>query len=131
MDIKLIDFQVHGDERGGLVALEKNKNIPFRVQRVYYLFNTVKGVVRGLHAHKTLRQLTVAIKGSCHFKLDDGKESRELTLDDPSKGLYLGPGIWREMSLFSRDCVLLVLADQLYDESDYIREYDLFIRSKQ
>ncbi len=126
MDIKFIQFQSHGDKRGSLVSLEQNKNIPFDIKRVYYLFDTKGGVRRGFHAHKKLKQLAVVLKGSCRFLLDDGKEKIELLLDNPAQGLYIESFIWREMFDFSEDCVLMVLADSLYDECDYIRDYDEF-----
>ncbi|QQQ12295.1 MULTISPECIES: sugar 3,4-ketoisomerase [Aeromonas] len=127
MQIKLIPLQAHGDERGSLIALEEGKNIPFPVKRVYYLFNTREGVSRGFHAHKALKQVAIAVRGSCRFVLDDGKERVEVLLDNPAQGLLIESFMWREMHDFSDDCVLMVLADQLYDESDYIRDYEKFI----
>ncbi|MDX7688321.1 FdtA/QdtA family cupin domain-containing protein [Aeromonas caviae] len=127
MQIKLIPLQAHGDDRGSLIALEEGKNIPFPVKRVYYLFNTKEGVSRGFHAHKALKQVAIAVRGSCRFVLDDGKERVEVLLDNPAQGLLIESFMWREMHDFSDDCVLMVLADQLYDESDYIRNYNEFI----
>ncbi|MBQ4677650.1 WxcM-like domain-containing protein [Aeromonas hydrophila] len=129
MQIKLIPLQAHGDDRGSLIALEEGKNIPFPVKRVYYLFNTKEGVRRGFHAHKTLKQVAIAVRGSCYFVLDDGNERAEVLLDNPAQGLLIESFMWREMYDFSEDCVLMVLADQLYDESDYIRDYTLFIEA--
>lgn len=128
MDIKLLPLQKHGDERGSLIALEEGRNVPFTVRRVYYMFETKAGVRRGFHAHKTLKQLVVAVRGSCRFLLDDGREQIELLLDHPAQGLLVESMIWREMYDFSEDCVLMVLADALYDEDDYIRDKDEFIR---
>lgn len=128
MDIKLIQFQSHGDDRGSLVSLETNENIPFDIKRVYYLFNTEDKVRRGFHAHKKLKQLAVVLKGSCRFLLDDGTEKIELLLDNPAQGLFIESFVWREMFDFSDDCVLMVLADSVYDESDYIRDYEEFIK---
>lgn len=127
MDIKFIQFQSHGDDRGSLVSLEQNQNIPFDIKRVYYLFNTKDKVRRGFHAHKKLKQLAIVLKGSCRFLLDDGSEKIELLLDNPAQGLYIESFMWREMFDFSEDCVLMVLADSLYDETDYIRDYDIFL----
>ncbi|WP_413490522.1 sugar 3,4-ketoisomerase [Shewanella baltica] len=127
MEIKLIPLQAHGDDRGSLIALEEGINIPFSVKRVYYLFNTKDGVRRGFHAHKTLKQLAIVVRGSCCFLLDDGKEKVEVLLDNPAKGLLIESFMWREMYDFSDDCVLMVLADQLYDESDYVRDHDAFL----
>lgn len=123
MQIQLLQLQTHGDDRGSLVALERGKNVPFEIKRVYYLFGTKTDVRRGYHSHKSLNQLVVAVIGSCRFLLDDGNERIELCLDNPSQGLVIGPRIWHEMYDFSDDCVLMILADQLYDESDYIRNY--------
>lgn len=130
MEIKIIPLQTHGDERGSLIALEEGRNIPFPVKRVYYLFNTKDGVRRGFHAHKTLKQVAIAVRGTCRFLLDDGCERVEVMLDNPAQGLLIESFMWREMYDFSEDCVLMVLADQLYDESDYIRDYDAFLKEK-
>lgn len=127
MQIKLIPFQSYGDERGALVALEEGNNIPFAIKRVYYIFKTKEGVRRGFHAHKQLKQVAIAVRGSCRFVLDDGNERVDLLLDNPTQGLLIESFMWREMYDFSDDCVLMVMADQLYDESDYIRDYSLFL----
>jgi dTDP-4-dehydrorhamnose 3,5-epimerase-like enzyme len=124
MQIKLIQLQRHGDERGSLVALEDQKNVPFAIRRVYYMFGTQAGVRRGFHAHRALNQLAIVVRGSCRFHLDDGTEKIEITLDNPAQGLFLPPLLWHEMYDFSDDCVLMVLADAHYDEADYIRNYD-------
>ena len=127
MKIEIIDFEIKRDERGGLIALEGNKNIPFDIKRVYYIFDTKDGVRRGYHAHKNLQQILVCLHGSCKILLDDGKERSEVTLNFPDKGLLIESMIWREMFDFSSDCVLMVLADGFYDEEDYIRDYSNFI----
>ncbi|HDX8443074.1 sugar 3,4-ketoisomerase [Aeromonas hydrophila] len=129
MLIKLVDFGVLGDERGSLIALESNNQIPFDIQRVYYLYGTKPGVARGFHAHKKLKQLAVCIKGSCRFVMDDGSNKQEVILSTPDKGLLIDAMQWHEMYDFSDDCVLLVLANQPYDESDYIRDYSKFIEA--
>lgn len=127
MQIKFIQLQTHGDDRGSLVALEQDKNIPFEIKRVYYMFNTKEHVRRGFHAHRKVKQVIISVRGSCRFLLDDGKEKINTLLDTPSQGLLVESLIWREIYDFSDDCVLLVLADSLYDETDYIRSYDDFI----
>ena len=129
MEIKRIDLQKHGDDRGMLIALEETKNVPFEIKRVYYMFATQPGVRRGFHAHRNLKQLAIAVRGSVRFHLDDGVDTAEVLLNDPAKGLLLNRMIWREMYDFSDDCVLMVLADQLYDANDYIRDYDEFMNS--
>ncbi|EAW2501527.1 WxcM-like domain-containing protein, partial [Salmonella enterica subsp. enterica] len=109
-----------------LISLERDKNIDFEIRRVYYIFDTKQGVVRGFHAHKNLKQLIIPVKGSCRFILDDGYERVSILLDNPSQGLLVNSLIWREMSDFSDDCVLMILASNEYDESDYIRDYEVF-----
>ena len=121
-------FQPHGDDRGQLVSLEEYNDIPFRIKRVYYMYNTVEGVVRGKHAHKKLEQILVCISGSCKIKLDNGKETKVVVLEKPYEGLYVSNDMWREMYDFSQDAVLVVFASELYDESDYIRDYEEFLR---
>lgn len=120
-------FQPHGDERGQLVALEEYKDIPFGIKRVYYMYDTVEGVVRGKHAHKTLEQILVCIHGSCKILLDDGKEKKIVPLEKPYEGLYVSNSMWREMYDFSEDAVLMVLASDVYKEEDYIRDYEQFL----
>ena len=127
MKIEIINFDIKGDERGSLISLEENKNVPFDIKRVYYIFNTVEGIRRGFHAHKKLKQVLVCVAGSCKILLDDGKSKEEVSLDNPNKGLLIESIIWREMFDFSPDCVLMVLADEVYDESDYFRDYQQFL----
>jgi len=128
MEIKRYSFEAHGDERGQLVALEEMKNIPFEIKRVYYMYDTIPGVSRGHHAHKKLEQILICVHGSCKVLLDNGSEKEVVILDKPNEGIYISNDIWREMFDFTEDAVLMVLASELYDESDYIRNYDDFIR---
>lgn len=128
MEVIKYAFQRHGDDRGMLVALEEGKEIPFDVKRVYYMYDTVEGVRRGFHAHKCLQQILICVHGSCKIHLDNGKETAEVDLDNPYEGLYISNDMWREMYDFSPDAVLMVLASELYDESDYIRNYDDFLK---
>ncbi|MBO4400889.1 MAG: WxcM-like domain-containing protein [Selenomonadaceae bacterium] len=121
-------FQPHGDSRGQLVALEELKDIPFQIRRVYYMYDTGAGVVRGRHAHRSLEQILICIHGSCKILLDDGREKKVVPLERPCEGLYVANDMWREMYDFSPDAVLLVLASELYDEKDYIRDYDEFLK---
>lgn len=124
--IEIINFKINGDERGSLIALEGESHVPFSIRRVYYIFGTKPGVRRGFHAHKDLLQIAICVSGSCKFLLDNGRESCEVTLDSPEKGLLIKQMVWREMFDFSEDCVLMVLASQHYDEDDYIRDYKEF-----
>jgi len=127
MGHKIVDFKTLGDERGSLIALEENYNTPFAIKRVYYIFDTKDGVRRGYHAHLDLKQMAICVKGSCKFLLDNGSTKEHIELNSPNKGLLIEGLIWREMYDFSEDCVLMVLADEHYDENDYIRDYDDFI----
>ncbi len=126
--IKLIQFPLLGDERGSLIALESGAQVPFEIRRVYYIFRTMPGVARGFHAHKRLRQVAICVSGKCRMVLDDGNRREEVWLDSPDKGLLIDSFMWREMHDFSGDAVLMVLASDLYDEEDYIRNYDDFLK---
>ena len=124
----LINFEIKGDYSGSLIAIENKKNIPFDIKRVYYIFGTAQNVVRGRHAHKNLEQVIICVSGSCDFILDDGKERKTINLNNPAQGLYIKNNVWREFTNFSEDCVVIVLASQFYDENDYIRDYNEFLR---
>ena len=126
--VQLISFPALGDDRGSLVALEGEKTVPFAIQRVYYMFGTKLDVSRGFHAHKKLQQVAVCVTGRCRMVLDDGQKREEVWLDSSIKGVSLPPMVWHEMHDFSPDCVLLVLASEHYDEADYIRNYEDFLR---
>lgn len=126
--IQWTHFPPLGDDRGSLVALEAGINIPFEIKRVYYIFGTQQGVARGFHAHRNLKQVAVCVTGKCRMILDDGKTREEVWLESPTQGLVISELIWREMYDFSEDCVLLVLASEHYDESDYVRDYDEFLQ---
>ncbi|MDJ0625423.1 MAG: FdtA/QdtA family cupin domain-containing protein [Candidatus Caenarcaniphilales bacterium] len=123
---ELIDFTVKGDQRGSLVAIENFKDIPFEIKRVYYVFGTKLNLKRGKHAHSKLQQVLICVSGTCKIELDDGKEKIITNLNKPSLGLYIGSLIWREIFDFSPECVLLVLASDIYDEDEYIRDYSRF-----
>ena len=124
----MASFPMHGDDRGQLIAIEQQIDIPFEIKRVYYIFDTLSNVRRGFHAHKELQQVLICTSGECKILLDDGKEKMTVHLNSPSVGLYISGCIWREMYDFSPCAVLMVLASEHYDESDYIRKYDEFIK---
>lgn len=126
--VNQIDLKIIGDERGKLIALEGRRDLNFDIKRAYYIFDTKPGVVRGLHAHKKLQQLAICVTGQCRMVLDDGKKREDFWLHSPHQGLLINSMIWREMHDFSENCVLLVLADALYDENDYIRDYEVFLK---
>ena len=111
---------------GNITIVEGNKNVPFDVKRIYYLYDIPGGEDRGGHAHKELRQLIVAASGSFNVLLDDGLNKKVVTLNRPDYGLIVVPGIWRELMEFSSGAICLVLASDIYLESDYLREYSIF-----
>ena len=127
MITELQEFKVLGDHRGQLVALEANRQIPFDVKRVFYIYGTQEGVPRGNHSHYKTKQFLVAVNGSCKVTLDNGKEKETFDLNKPNLGLFQDALIWGSMHDFSSDCVLMVLADEYYDASDYITNYDKFL----
>ena len=125
---KLLNFKIFGDSKGSLVAIEPGKNLPFEIKRVYYIFNTKEGVERGFHAHLSLKQVVLPVRGSCTFLLDDGMKKKDIKLDKPNKGLFIDGMIWREMKNFSHDCVLMVLASERYNINEYIKDYKKFLK---
>jgi len=124
----LKDFKVLGDHRGQLIALEANKEIPFDVKRVFYIYGTQEGIPRGNHSHYKTKQFLVAVNGCCKVTLDNGKIQETFTLNKPNIGLFQDALIWGTMHDFSSDCVLMVLADEYYDAGDYITNYDNFLK---
>jgi dTDP-4-dehydrorhamnose 3,5-epimerase-like enzyme len=126
----IIHFPKKGDHRGSLSVVEAERDVPFPIRRVYYIYGTKPGVDRGLHAHKALRQVAVAVNGSCDMELDDGRNKVTVCLNTPEKGVYIGPGVWHVMRNFSTDCVLVVFASEHYEEADYVRDYASFIKNE-
>lgn len=127
--VKLIDIPRVHDERGILAVIEGN-TLPFQFKRVYYLYDVPTETHRGGHAHKELHQLIIALSGSFDVHIHDGDHKQTVTLNKPHKGLLIVPGIWREIDNFSSGAVCLVLASELFKESDYIREYETFLAFK-
>jgi dTDP-4-dehydrorhamnose 3,5-epimerase-like enzyme len=121
---RILDFKSIVNKTGSLVALEANKDIPFSIKRVYYIFDVPSEVRRGFHSHKKLDQVLICLSGSIKILVKDDTEEETHLLDSPSKALYIGPMIWREMFDFSEGAVLLVLASEFYTEEDYIRNWD-------
>lgn len=120
----------HSDRQGDLSVVENRATIPFEVKRVYYLYDIPGGAERGGHAHKNLYQLLIAVSGSFTVILDDGRTKQSITLNRPYHGLFIVPGIWRELVDFSSGSNCLVLASEKYDENDYIRSYNEFLMYK-
>lgn len=120
--------QHHSNRKGNLSVLENGVTLPFDVKRVYYLYDVPGGESRGAHAHKNLNQLIIAACGSFRVTLDDGNVKRSFILNRPYQGLYVKPGIWRDLDDFSSGAVCLVLASTLYNKEDYIRSHDAFLK---
>jgi WxcM-like, C-terminal len=126
-DCQLLELPIVRAPEGNLTFVEGNRHVPFEIARVYYLYDVPGGATRGGHAHRSLRQLLVAMAGSFEVVLDDGTEQRTITLNRSYNGLLLTPMIWRELVNFSSGSVCMVLASDVYDESDYYRDYDDFL----
>ena len=127
---KLVNLREISDPRGKLAVVESFKDVPFEIKRIYYIYGVSPGESRGLHAHKTLSQVVIAVSGEFEIKLDDGENTEIFLMNKPNIGLFVPPGIWREMLDFSVDAVCLVIASDFYLESDYIRDYNEFLRYK-
>lgn len=128
-DCKLIDLPKISDVRGNLTFIEGGRHVSFDIKRVYYLYDVPGGAERGGHAHKDLHQLIIAMSGSFDIVVDDGQQKKRFHLNRSYFGLYVCPMIWREMDNFSSGAVCLVLASNLYDESDYYRDYNDFLKA--
>ncbi|GLS87579.1 hypothetical protein GCM10010873_25530 [Cypionkella aquatica] len=127
--VKLIELPVITDPRGDLTFVEGGRHLPFDIRRVYYLYNVPVDSSRGGHAHRNLEQVIFALSGSFRVIIDDGQSRSEYVLRNPRQGLYVNRLIWREMDMFSQGAVCMVLASQAYDEADYYRNYDDFLKA--
>lgn len=128
-DCRIIDLPKIADPRGNLTFIEAQRNIPFDIKRVYYLYDVPGGATRAGHGHKTLQQLIIAMSGSFDVVLDDGFERQRYHLNRSYCGLYVSPMMWREIDNFSSGSVCMVLASDYYDESDYFRYYEDFLQA--
>ncbi len=124
---RLVDLRRYADPRGSLAVIESGREIGFLTRRVYFMYGAGAGSARGAHAHRQLEQLIVAIQGSVDITLDNGRGECTHRLDSPARALYLGPMVWRDMRNFTADSLCFVLASELYDDADYIRDYDEFV----
>ena len=127
--MSVIHHKVLGDHRGQLVVIEGKGDIPFDIKRVFYIYGTQKDVPRGNHSHYKTKQYLIAVNGSCKVTLDNGKTKKTFDLDEPNKGLFQDALTWGTMHDFSDDCVLMVLASEYYNEVDYIRDYNEFLKT--
>ena len=125
----MIDLPVVSDPRGDLTFVEGGNHVPFEIRRVYYLYNVPVDAERGGHAHRELEQVVFALSGSFRLKIDDGQTKSEYWLRDPRRGVLINRLVWREMDSFSQGAVCMVLASRPYEEADYIRDYDEFLRA--
>lgn len=129
-DCSIIEFPKISDRRGNITPVYSNENIPFDIKRVFYLYDIPGGEARGAHAHKQCHQFLIAASGAFEVVLDDGLNKRTVILNRPFYGLHIPPGIWAAEQGFSSGSVCLVLASEKYEEEDYIRDYDDFIKYK-
>ena len=125
---RMIDLPKITDPRGNLTFFEADNHVPFKFERVYYLYDVPGGSERGGHAHKNLHQFMIAMSGSFDVLLDDGKEKKKIHMNRSYNGLYICPMMWRELDNFSSGSVCMVVASQKFDENDYIRDYADFIK---
>ena len=123
---ELVNFNLLGDDRGSLISLENSRNIGFDIKRMYYIYSTKKNISRGFHAHKKLKQLLIAVSGTVDIYCEYQNKKQTYSLNSPNIGLILEGPVWHIMQNFSDNAVLVVLADDFYDENDYIREYESF-----
>ena len=124
--VSLISLRPAHDDRGDLIAIENKRDVPFDIARVYYLYNVPVNSSRGGHAHKTLRQVIFAMSGSFRLTVKNSEATEQIILRDPGVGVLVENLIWREIDLFSQGSVCMVLASNIYDESDYIRDFDVY-----
>ena len=128
-DCSIVEFdRHHSNRKGNLSVVENGKTLPFDVKRVYYIYDVPSGESRGSHAHRELEQLIIATSGSFTITLDDGNSKRTFFLNRPYQGLYIKPGLWRDLGDFSSGAVALVLASEVYQKEDYIRNYEEFLK---
>lgn len=125
---KVLNFKDLGDERGKLVVIEGNQDIPFEIKRTFYIYDSDNDVVRGQHANRESEFVLINVAGSSKVRITDGKEEFVVELNKPMMGVYIPKMVWKDMYDFSNDSVLLVLASTHYDGSEYIRDYDTYLK---
>jgi dTDP-4-dehydrorhamnose 3,5-epimerase-like enzyme len=128
INCKIINLNKKFDKRGKLVIIENNKEVPFKIKRIYYIYEVEKSKDRGGHAHRKLSQLLIAIKGTLKISIYIGKKQRKYSLSDPSKGLLIPPGIWVDKINFLNNAIALAIVDDVYKEKDYLRKFDDYLK---
>lgn len=128
-ECRIIELPKIQDHRGNLTFIEADRHVPFEIKRVYYLYDVPGGATRAAHGHRSLHQLMIAMSGSFDVTLDDGKEKKLFHLNRSYFGLYIPPMMWRDLDNFSSGAVCMVLASGYYDENDYFRNYDNFLKA--
>lgn len=129
INCKLINLKYFDDKNSTLIAIEKQVNCPFEIQRIFYIFDVPKNTIRGEHANLNSEFFFIVLKGECKIKIDNGKEQKNFILNNPKQGLYIDKMLWKQMYDFSKDCILLVLSNTLYDANEYIRDYNEFLKA--
>lgn len=124
---KILDFDELGDDRGHLVVAESQKQVPFVINRIFYIYGTKENVIRGKHANRVSEFVLINLQGSVKIRIDDGVKEDVVVLDKPNRGVYLESMVWKDMYDFSADSILLVLSNCGFDGEEYIRDYDLFL----
>lgn len=130
-DVRTIEFQQNGDDRGKLVVVENLKDIPFEMKRIFYIYGSDPEVVRGQHANRRTEFVLINVSGTSKVRVTDGRCERVFILDHPHMGVYLPSMIWKDMYDFSPDSVLLVVASEVYDPTEYIRDFDAYVKEVQ
>lgn len=126
--VKELEFKINGDSRGRLIAVESEKDVPFIIERIFYIYGADNSSVRGCHANRKSEFVLINVSGKSKVLVDDGRGNRKIyVLDKPNKGIYIPRMYWKEMFDFSNDAVLLVLSNERYDSKEYIRSYDMFL----
>ncbi|EAI3719874.1 WxcM-like domain-containing protein [Campylobacter coli] len=129
INCKLINLKYFDDKNSTLIAIEKQVNCPFEIKRIFYIFDVPKNTIRGEHANLNSEFFFIGLKGECKIKIDNGKEQKNFILNNPKQGLYIDKMLWKQMYDFSKDCILLVLSNTLYDANEYIRDYNEFLKA--
>ena len=127
--VQMLEFAQHGDERGHLVVVEGMKDVPFEIKRMFYIYGSDANVVRGRHANRRSEFVLINVAGQSKVRVDDGRGNEAVfSINRPHTGLYLPRMVWKDMYDFSEDSVLLVLSNEAYDPTEYIRDYDAFVK---